>query len=290
MTPEYFALTTHSIRRLGAGLEYDCVGEPNGLSLHSFRLGTPKKTAECIVPAWAIQLRSAELEPIAAFWHVPGVEALQQADRVWLRGQILDDDVQRRLSCLPCDGRYEVLSDGSLRATGRRLPHGRLPAGTWRPLHQFLTITLPPASIPALQHSSVDVRLVPSIESAEPDVLLTDLNTWVQYANSAPQVRLKCCQFAVANDGRVLVCGTPLPPIVGTRAVARSGLVVPCGWSWAPAVEAELLATAWGVTAGDLWLMWPGQPIERIPSEQLVAASRAAVQQTWEAVHHARAE
>lgn len=242
------------------------------------------------MPAWALQLRSWDLEPIAALWHVPGVEAVQHTDRVWLRGQEMDDDLQRRLLSLPCDGRFEILADGALRKPGERVPHGFLPAGTWQPLHKFLTITLPPSSIPARQHSRVEVQLVPSMEMTEPNVLLTDLNSWTHYAHSAPQIRLRCCQFAVANDGRVVVHGMPLPPIVGTRAVARSGLVVPCGWAWAPAVDAELLANAWGVVAGELWLMWPGRPLERVPAEQLVAASRSAVQQTWEAVHHAGTE
>ena len=240
--------------------------------------------------AWAIQLRSSELEPIAALWHVSGVEALRHAGQVWLRGHQMDNDIQRTLLTLPCDGRYDVLVDGALRKSGHRVPQGFLPTGTWQPLGKFLTVALPSSSLPARQHVRVDVRLVPSAESAEPNVLLTDLNSWTPYANSAPQVRLRCCQFAAAKDGRVVVHGTPLPPLAGTRAVARSGLVVPCGWSWVPAVDAELLATAWGVAAGDLWLMWPGQPLERVPADQLVAASRSAVQQTWEAVQHARAE
>lgn len=237
------------------------------------------------MPAWALQLRSSDLDALAALWHVPGLTAALYDNHIWLRGDEPDDAVRRLLPIIPCVGRFDILPDGALRIPGRRVPQGVLPQVAWQPLKSYLTVTLPAACLPARQHARVEVRLVPSPEDREPDVLLTDLNVWAEYANSAPQIRLRGCQFAVSGDGRVLVQGTPLPPIAGTRAVARSGLVVPCGWGWTPAVEASVLASAWGVVPGDLWLLWSGRPIERVPGDQLVAASRSAVQQTWEALH-----
>ncbi len=242
------------------------------------------------MPTWALQLRSSELEPLGVLWHVPGVEASLHAGRVWLQGQEANDDTQRLLATLPCDGRFQILPKGELLRPGHRVPQGYLPSGRWQSLHEFLTVTLPPSSLPAGKIARVTVRLVPSTDSSEPNVLLTDLESWARYVASAPQIRLRPCQFAVSGDHRVLIHGTPLPPIAGTRAVARSGLVVPCGWNWTPGVEAALLAKAWGLEAGDLWLLWPGRPIERILAEQLVSASRSAMQQTREAVQHVRTE
>ena len=237
------------------------------------------------MPTWALQLRCTELAALAALWHVPGVTAARHGNDVWLRGEEPDDAVRRLLPTIPCTGRYDILPDGALLVPGRRVPLGHLPQVAWQPLKSYLTVTLPPSSLPARQHARVEIRLVPSARISEPDVLLTDLEVWAQYVNSAPRIRLRGCQFAVSGDGRVLVQGTPLPPIAGTRAVARSGLVVPSGWGWVPAVEAPVLARAWGLVSGDLWLLWPGRPIERVPGDQLVAASRSAVQQTWEAMH-----
>ncbi len=230
--------------------------------------------------AWAIQLRSADPNPLAILWRVAGIEALSQADHIWLRGTSTDDTTTRLLQCLPCVARYEILTDGALRQLGHRVPLGYLPEGQWRSLDQFLNVTLPVACLAARQHARVPVKLVRSNKVCEPNVLVTDLKSWVDYARTAPQVRLRNCQFAVAADGRVLVYGTPLPPLAGVRAVAQAGLVVPCGWTWSPAIDAKLMAQAWGVEEGDLWLLWPGMPVEEIRSDQLVAATRSAVQQT----------
>ncbi|MDB5337762.1 MAG: hypothetical protein JWN70_3381 [Planctomycetaceae bacterium] len=244
----------------------------------------PGNIKELKLPTWAIQLRSADLEPIGVLWRVPGVEALSQADGVWLRGSSVDDATTKLLQCLPCMARYEILPDGALRLTGHRVPQGYLPDGAWRPLDQFLNVMLPVASLTLRQHARVPVRLVPSVDVRVPNVLVTDFESWANYARTAPQVRLRHCQFAAASDGRVLIQGTPLPPLAGVRAVSAAGLVVPCGWTWAPAVEASLLAKSWGIEPGDLWLLAPGRTVECIRRDQLVAATRSAVQQTREAI------
>lgn len=240
--------------------------------------------------AWAMQLRSEELESLGALWHVPGIEALHDAGQTWLRGPEADDVTRQLLTCLPCVGRYDVLATGELRLVGHRVPKGFLPTGTWQPLKQFLTVSLPVPSFAARHHSRIPVRLVPSSETREPNILITDLKSWAAYSQTAPQVRLRHCQFAVAGDGRVLIQGAPLPPLDGIRAVARSGLVVPCGWTWSPEVEAPILAQAWNVPPGDLWLLLLDQPMEQVPANQLVAATRSAIQHTWEAFQRDRAE
>ena len=101
------------------------------------------------MPAWTIQLRSADPEPIGVLWRVPGIEALSHADHIWLRSSSVDDATTRLLQCLPCVARYEILADGALRLTGHRVPQGYLPEGQWRPLDQFLTVTLP-VGVPAV--------------------------------------------------------------------------------------------------------------------------------------------
>ena len=141
------------------------------------------------MPAWALQLQSDELDALAALWHVPGVTVARHEGHVWVRGGEPADDVVRLLQCLPNSGRFDVLPDDALLIPGRRVPQGYLPQLTWQPLKSFLTVVLPPSSIPARQHTRVEIRLVPSLEVSEPDVLLTDLDVWAQYANSAPQVR-----------------------------------------------------------------------------------------------------
>lgn len=257
-------------------------------SLRSFWSFVRHSKAQSIVSHWALQLRSGDINPIGTLWNVPGVEALVHAGHLWLRGNELDDHTRQLLVSIPCLGRFEVLDSDALRREGQRVPLGHLPTGRWKKLRDWVEVQMPSSSIPARQHPRIEVKLVPCTETYAPNVLLTDLTTWVQYAQAAPAVRLRSCQFAVNADQRVLIHGQPLPPITGERAVARSGLVVPCGWTWTPAVDAALLASAWEIEPGDLWLFWPNRPLERIAAEHLIAANHSAVRKTWEARQHAR--
>lgn len=250
---------------------------------------------DILVPRWAIQLRSADPEPLAALWNLAGAQACRQADCVWLLMNELEDEWVRRLATIPCDGIFQILPGGELLREGSRVPRGYLPAGPWQPLREFLTVVLPVASLAPHVISRIPIRLVPATQSAnldslEPDVLITEFDSWARYAANAPQIRLATCLFAVARDGRVLISGKPLPPLSGVRAVARAGLVIPCGWQLVPAVEPALLARAWGISDGDLCILSPGQPIECLRARQLVRGSRAAIRETQEALRHVRTE
>lgn len=235
---------------------------------------------------WALRIRNDDLGSLCALWRVPGVEALPQSNGIWLRGGDPDDATRRLLPTLPNEGRFEITEHGALIAPGQRVPLGVLPSGHWRPLRDLLELQLPQAKMAAQIDPAVQVDLVPCQDARNPNVLVTDFDVWYHYAIAAPQVRLNACEFAVSADRRALIRGSTLPPIPGTSAVETAGLVVPCGWTWNPPVDAAILARAWRIRAGDLCLIWPGKSLEVIKADQLVAASRSAVQLTRKAMQH----
>ena len=106
--------------------------------------------------------------------------------------------------------------------------------------------------------------LVRSSRPEKASVLLTSIDRWEAYAVQAPQVRLDRWQFAVAEDGRVLVRGGPLPPLPGGRWVDRKGIAVPAGWQWSPPVEASTVRTVFSLEPGDLALWQPDGTWQRI--------------------------
>ena len=89
--------------------------------------------------------------------------------------------------------------------------------------------------------------LVRTDREQDASLLLTQFDLWAAYSIEAPQVRLDRWRFAVAADGRVAVHVHPLPPLPGQRWVEQEGIAVPAGWTWAPAVEAELLRQVFGL-------------------------------------------
>lgn len=230
-----------------------------------------------------MQLTCQDLEQCGGLWQITGISAMRHNEFVWLKGTHTDSAVQRQLASLSSSGRFEVLPDGALRRPGERVPLGYLPAGEWYPLAKFFSVTLPPIVVPARTQIKVAIRLTPSTEIADPNLLITNLTDWAKYSEDAPFARLRRLKFAVSRDRKVLVHGSPLPPLPGIRGVVESGLAVPCGWRWSPHIEATVLAQAWKIQDGEVWLMWPGQSVERVLADQWVAASHSAIRQTEEA-------
>jgi hypothetical protein len=130
------------------------------------------------------------------------------------------------------------------------------------------------------------ITLVPSARAAAASVLLTTLDRWEPYATEAPQVRLDRWQFAVADDGRVIVRGEPLPPLPGQRWVEREGIAVPAGWQWSPPVDAAIVRAVFRLEPGDFALWHTDGTWQRIRARDFVPASRSAARASAEGFRH----
>lgn len=228
--------------------------------------------------AWSVPWNeAAALAPLRAW---TGVEVCEAADRVWLSAPYLNDDQSDELRRVPGIDRYTVLDDGQLAATGRIVPSGRLPAGPWRPFVDWMRWELPTAALPTDRPASVALRLVRSTEERAPNVLATTLALWGAYAVAAPQVRLARWSFAADRRGRVVVRGTPLPPVRGPRFVEQDGLAVPVGYAWFPLLPADIVRTAFDAPADHL-VLWSAENVaQTIAPDDWVQASRSAVRRT----------
>jgi hypothetical protein len=122
----------------------------------------------------------------------------------------------------------------------------------------------------------------PAARFGDANILIIPLDAWVTYGTDAPQVRLNRLRFAVSSDERVIVQGSPLPPLPGERFYERAGVALPCGWGWSPAIEPDLLRTAWKLGPHDLALVRPDGSWEHIRGEQFVRATRSAIRQSAE--------
>jgi hypothetical protein len=143
---------------------------------------------------------------------------------------------------------------------------------------------MPAAALPANRPAAIPLRLVRSTLEREPELLLTGLEEFKEFATAAAQVRLDRLQFAANAEGSVIVRGRPLPPLPGRRFVLHAGVAVPAGFAWEPAVSAEALARRFGVS-GDAVVLWAEDgTIARLQGEQFVPVSRSAIRATERAM------
>jgi hypothetical protein len=229
---------------------------------------------------WSICLAREDVQALAALRLVPGIEAAEAGELIWLRGKGSDEQLDAKLAALPVRGRYEWIAPFQLREIGKRIPSARLPELHWQPLSNWLQVELPVAALPASEPASIPLRLVRSSVEHESDLLLTSLAALNQFAAESAQVRLDRLQFAANGGCQVLVRGRPLPPLPGHQFILHGCIAVPAGFFWEPAVGPDVLAQALSAT-GDTLLLWNEDgTITRLHGEQFVPATRSAIRAT----------
>jgi hypothetical protein len=243
---------------------------------------------------WAVRIPSSEVETLGPLRLASGAEACAEQDVVWVRGRQLDDALASALQRHPHAQRFGVLPDGQLVRPGGWVPRGWLPAGPWSPLSQWLQPTLPQvrdvsgAAALRLRAACPLLRLQRGGQPQPCRVLVTTPSEWLKAAVDAPLVRLEQWRFAAADDGRIVVCGEPLPDIAGALYVERDGIAVPAGWTWFPPVSPEFVRRTAGVEPKDLLLWHADQTWDRVPPDVFTVASRAAIRATCQAPEEVR--
>jgi hypothetical protein len=243
---------------------------------------------------WAMLLAASDAASLGPLRRERGLEACLVDGQLWLRGSTVDDALALRLRQLPALERYTVCepervsvrSTPALVAEGTIVPRGYLPEGKWLPLDCWLPLTRPaPQSVTA--SSALDVipfALVRDDVLREPNLLITSLATWSDYAARAPLVRLQRWSFAANDRDEALIRGLPLPPLPGRQLVEREGVAVEAGWTWSPAVDAAVLRRKLRATANDLLLLQSDEAKQMfaqiIPANAFVKTTRSAVRLT----------
>lgn len=236
--------------------------------------------------AWAASVPQSAAAGNGPLRFLAGAEACRVGETIWLRGAELSDVDELRLRQLPGAERFEVNASRELIPPGSLLPVGHLPSGPWHKLRDFVVPELPPPRIVAGTRSAISLTLVRDANQRAVAALLTTFAAWRDYSLSAPQARLAPLKFAASGDGNVLIIGSPLPPLAGSYFSEAQGIYVAAGWHWSPAVSAAVVRRVLRLQPADLALWHATGYWELLRQDDFVAARRAAVRATGEALAH----
>jgi hypothetical protein len=227
-------------------------------------------------------LAAADREILGSVRHLPGLQAAEAAGQLWLRGLPVAGELPLAVRGLPAVAAYSLDAQGRLFPPGQLTPTAQLPALAWLPIREFVPLELPTAALPAQGAPTYRVQLTPSARAEAGVALLTTLETWQAYAETAPEIRLQSLRFAVAADQRVLLLGTPLPPISGQEYWLSEGLLLPAGFDFEAPLLAPLLAQKLNPVGEDVLLFAADGSWERVPKAHLLPVTRSAVRLTVE--------
>jgi hypothetical protein len=231
---------------------------------------------------WAICLPLADASAASALRLRERVEVCQVGDQLWLRGNDQWDDLDRTLRMVAGARRFDVDAEGALTPVGRRLPCGQLPEGSWEPIGRWLVPDFAIRPNPDAHAPRATVLLVRGGTPAEPSLLLTDVESWINYALTAPAVRLAELAFAAGGDRRAAIRGQPLPPVRGQFYYDRTGVHVPSGYVWSPDLPGRILRELCGADteSEDVVVFHLDGSCEIISGRDFVPAARASARLT----------
>ena len=227
-----------------------------------------------------IVLSQADKAALGSVRCLPGLQAAEDEGFIWVRGINALGNIDLRIRQLPGLHTYTLDADNNLFPPGGLTPVAKLKPLKWVPVAEYITVKLPVSALPgkvSLQHI---IKLIPSGRSQEGNVLLTDLATWKTYAETAPLVRLQQTRFAVSENNKVLIMGTPLPALPGREYVLQDTLLLPCGFEFDPPAISELVIARLDPSKESLLLFDTDGAWEKVPKNAFMPSIRSAIRLT----------
>lgn len=227
-----------------------------------------------------IVLSQADKAALGSVRCLPGLQAAEDEGFIWVRGINALDNIDLRIRQLPGLHTYTPDADNNLFPPGGLTPVAKLKPLKWVPVAEYITVTLPVSALPGKVNLQHTIRLIPSGRSQEGDVLLTSLTTWKTYAETAPLVRLQQTRFAVSENNKVLIMGTPLPALPGREYVLQDTLLLPCGFEFDPPAISELVIARFDPSKESLLLFDTDGTWEKVPKNAFMPSTRSAIRLT----------
>ena len=166
-----------------------------------------------------------------------GLLVAEDDGQIWLKGNSAVINLENSLRQLPVRTTFLADEHKNLFVPGKLTPVDRLKDLQWMSLMEFIKVEPPTAALPGKQSSQLKVKLIPSEKERPGKALLTSLEAWKQFAETAPATRLEAWKFAVSEKNEVLIIGIPLPSLPGKEYWAADDLLIPSGYDF----ESDLL-------------------------------------------------
>jgi hypothetical protein len=211
---------------------------------------------------------------------IPGLLAAIDDQHLWLRGISTAEKTDPLLLQLPAIHTWWLDEQEQLFPPNGLTPIATLKKLRWQSLPELLPVTLPASAMPAVLPNPLRLQLEACSTPQNSDALLTTFSAWHNYGTTAPEVRLQALSFAASAGGKVLITGHPLPPVPGKEYVLQHQLLLPAGYSFAPAGIAAIVSQQLNPAQTDLLLFHTNGTWECIPATAFVKASRSAIRLT----------
>ncbi len=175
--------------------------------------------------------------------------------QIWVKDLSYVQVESPEVKCIPYKTLYYE-SEGKLCLLNSLLPDRRMPSLLWTPIERAL-----PVKLPSFNHNyfgidqKVALQLVASEAEYEAEVMITGLDVLEAYMTAAPAVRSGPLSWALLNNGKAFIAGTPMLPVDGDVYWRKGHFIIPAGYEF----ELDMLCQTMNDLLNphnDSWILW----------------------------------
>jgi len=232
------------------------------------------------MPEFLLKLDIKDKESLGAIRCMNGLHAAEKDNFIWIKGINALIEMEKELMRLPAIVTFITDEQDNLFIPGKLTPVARLEELQWEPLTEFLDVEAPVAALPGKLTAKLKIKLIPSSTQRNGTALITTLDHWKQYAETAPATRLFATKFAVSENNEVLILGDLLPPLPGMEYWRTDDLLIPSGYDVELSIMREFINTKVNESNEHLTLFRTDGSWQKIDKTFLVASKRSAIRLT----------
>ena len=227
-----------------------------------------------------IVISLADVNQLGSIRTIPGVLVARFGKCIWLKCKYDGSNIHVKLKGIPAIHMYWMDMEENLFLLDTLTPIMKLPELKWVSLIDFIKVDMPIAALPGQVKTSYKPKIIKSDTVNIGTALLTNLQSWKMYAESASATRLNLLRFAVSEEGMVLIIGNPLPSLPGQEFWNVGNIYISSGYNFEFFFVASLLQEKCNENKS-LYLFYTKEGhYASINKEDFVKATRSAIRLT----------
>lgn len=202
-----------------------------------------------------LAIDDVDKEHLAAIRHWSNVKVATEGTAIWVRNIDFAQLNSLEIKSMPHKKLFYE-RDGKLFPVNRHLPDRNVPSLLWTPIERAV-----PVNLPSFNHNffgineRISIQLILSQVERQAVAMIVGLSVLQHYVESAPAVRLKPMSWAVLNNDKAFLVGTPLLPINGPVFWNRGDALIPAGYDFEFYALSELITRQLS-PENDSWVVW----------------------------------
>ena len=231
--------------------------------------------------SYVATIHKAAIHQLAYFRIEKELEIAEEGDLLWVRGINGELSSNPEFLQLPIINIFRIDEEGRLFTPGKLTPVDVLKKEmSWQTILQYMKIILPVSSLPGRQEQKTSLHLRPSSNQREGIALKTDLEVWKHFAETASTLRLNRLEYAVSEQGKVFIIGTPLPPLPGIEYWNFEGFFLPTGFELEASIASHFVQKKFNEDGEAVLIFEEEGHLERISKTYFTRASRSSIRST----------